>query len=117
MPQRAKNVGAFAHDHEGDDDLSNQLVLDKMTALQVHTHQIYQQMLESMSELGERGRESGGQQIDLTQYNLWSGPEKWAAHEKHGSRYGTKERTGEYQAHHAPGFTMDQTAQHFAALK
>ncbi|MFD6433813.1 hypothetical protein [Streptomyces venezuelae] len=114
--QRANSVGTFAHSHEGDDDLADRLVLDKMTALQLHTQQIYDQMRANMAELGERSRESGGQQIDLTQYNLWSGPEKWATHEKNGPRYGSKERTGEYQAHRAPGFTMDQTSQHFAAL-
>ncbi|MEU1146074.1 hypothetical protein ACFYO9_32225 [Streptomyces sp. NPDC005863] len=114
--QRAKSVGAFAHDQEGDDGLSNQLVLDKMTALQLHTQQIYDQMRASMAELSERALASGGRPMDLTQYNLWSGPEKWATHEKNGPRYGTKERTGEYQAHQSPGFTMDQTSQHFAAL-
>lgn len=44
--QRAKSSGTFAHSHEGDDDLSKQLVLDQVTALQLHTQQIYDQMRE-----------------------------------------------------------------------
>ncbi|MFE9558242.1 hypothetical protein ACFYOD_32775 [Streptomyces sp. NPDC006703] len=94
-------------------------MLDMMTALRMHTQELYEQMRMGMARLaaGEADPgEASARKIDLSQYNLWSGPEKWAAHPTLGPRYGAKERTGEYQAHQAPGFTMDQTTQHFVAL-
>ncbi|NEB35372.1 hypothetical protein [Streptomyces sp. SID14515] len=117
--QRARQVGEFSHRHEGGEDRANRTVLDLMTALRMHTEQLYERIRTSMSKLAAlegQGGEAANRKIDLTQYNLWSGPEKWADHPTLGSRYGAKERTGEYLAHQAPGFTMDQTPEHFKAL-
>ncbi|MEV8099181.1 hypothetical protein [Kitasatospora sp. NPDC085879] len=113
-------VGRFTGHPDDADGQAGRFAEDRLVALQTHTEQIYEQIQTSLGRLA-LGDEGLTGRPDRTaaelQYNLWSGPERWASDAELGPRYGSAvEQTGEYQAHHAPGFTMDGTAYHYDAL-
>ncbi|MGW4813537.1 toxin glutamine deamidase domain-containing protein, partial [Kitasatospora cineracea] len=103
-------VGTFSGSQ---DPRANQELGDRMTALQVHTEQVYAQIQENLGKLGLGEDGPTG----TLQYNLWSGPEKSASDPKLGPAYGNDPaRTGEGQAAAAPGYLMSSTPEHFRAL-